>query len=97
MDSDITDMLDGDHYFVEADLTKKRCLAEDVGFLKPQQRFTRLSPAVENPGTEAKEQEFGTMRVVVSEMAHLFLFLRSLGFLWSIQRVRMGTTGMKPR
>jgi len=77
-------MLDGNDDLVEADLTEKGGLAEDVWFFEPQKRFTSLSPALENPGTETKEQEFGAMRVVVSEMAHLFLFLRSLCFLWGV-------------
>ena len=74
-------MLDGNHDLVETDLTEEGSLAEDVWFFEPQKRFTSLSPALENPGTKAKEQQFWTMRVVVSEMAHLFLCLRSLGFL----------------
>ena len=89
-------MLDGNHYFVEADLAKKSSFSEDVWFFEPEKRFTSLSPALENPGTEAKEQEFGTMGIIVSEMAHLFLLLRSLGLLGSVEGVRMGAAGMKP-
>ena len=96
MDCDITDVLHRDHYLVEADLAQKCSFAEDVWFFESQQRFTSLGPALENPGTKAKEQEFGAMRIVVSKMSHLFLFLRSLSFLWRIQRVRVGMTRMKP-
>jgi len=85
MNSDITDMLHCNHYLVEADLTKERSLAEDVRFFEPKEGFTSLSPALENPGTKAKEQEFRTMGIIVSKMSHLFLFFRSLCFLWSIQ------------
>ena len=33
---DVTDVLDGNHNLVEADLTEKRSFAEDVWLLEPQ-------------------------------------------------------------